>query len=223
MMEAVVRPQKLRRLLEKRFDYLALAPAAAAICYPFLLNAFHAIVGTQAVSSPPLAIASAAFIMVLAFPGFHLRTHDVYCVCAVSFSARDHHPIAQVSERDIYGITLFHGRQPIRRIDERAGQCDTVKLDVVDPHVFDFGIIVVARAVRERKFDHGHVEGGDDSPAFPGKFPPEIFEGGSRGCVGLLHFRGIAFEKEYLLAHGVDFEEVVFWVVFCAGCAGVFM
>src|SRR5215472_13908707 len=67
MMEAFVRPQNRRRLLEKRFDYLALVPAAAAICYPFLLNAFHAIVGTQAVSPPPLAIASATFILVVAF------------------------------------------------------------------------------------------------------------------------------------------------------------
>src|SRR5215467_12922487 len=58
MMEAFVRQQNRRRLLEKRFDYLALVPAAAAICYPFLLNAFHAIGGTQAVSPPPLAIAS---------------------------------------------------------------------------------------------------------------------------------------------------------------------
>ena len=67
MMEALVRPQNRRSLLEKRFDYLALVPAAAAICYPFLLNAFHAIVGTQAVSPPPLAIASATFILVIAF------------------------------------------------------------------------------------------------------------------------------------------------------------
>ena len=67
MMEAFVRPQNRRRLLEKRFDYLALVPAAAAICYPFLLNAFHAIVGTQAVSPPPLAIASATFILLVAF------------------------------------------------------------------------------------------------------------------------------------------------------------
>ena len=67
MMEAFVRPQNRRSFLEKRFDYLALVPAAAAICYPFLLNAFHAIVGTQAVSPPPLAIASATFILVVAF------------------------------------------------------------------------------------------------------------------------------------------------------------
>src|SRR6516225_1194620 len=67
MMEAFVRPQNRGRFLEKRFDYLDLVPAAAAICYPFLLNAFHAIVGTQAVSPPPLAIASATFILVFAF------------------------------------------------------------------------------------------------------------------------------------------------------------
>ena len=66
-MEAFVRPQNDRKLLEKRSDYLALVPAAAAICYPFLLNAFHAIVGTQAVSPPPFAIASATFILVVAF------------------------------------------------------------------------------------------------------------------------------------------------------------
>src|SRR4051794_40031460 len=67
MMEAFVRLQNRRRFLEKHFDYLALMPAAVAICYPFLLNAFHGIVGTQAVSPPPLAIASAAFILVVAF------------------------------------------------------------------------------------------------------------------------------------------------------------
>ena len=66
-MEAFARPQNRRRLLEKHFDYLALVPAAAAIGYPFLLNAFHAIVGTQAVSPSPLAIASATFILVVAF------------------------------------------------------------------------------------------------------------------------------------------------------------
>jgi hypothetical protein len=67
MMEAFIRHENRRTFLEKRFDYLALVPAAAAICYPFLLNAFHAIVGTQAVSPPPLAIASATFILVGAF------------------------------------------------------------------------------------------------------------------------------------------------------------
>jgi hypothetical protein len=67
VMEAFVRPQNRRTLLDKRLDYLALVPAAAAICYPFLLKAFHAIVSTQAVSPPPLAIASATFILLVAF------------------------------------------------------------------------------------------------------------------------------------------------------------
>jgi hypothetical protein len=67
MMEAIVRPQNHRGFLEKRFGYLALVPAAAAIGYPFLLNAFHAIVGSQPVSLPPLAIACATFIVVVAF------------------------------------------------------------------------------------------------------------------------------------------------------------
>src|SRR5690349_10561498 len=67
MMEAVVRSQTRRRFLDKRFDYSALVPAAAATCYPFLLDAFHAIVGAQAVSPPPLAIAGATFILIVAF------------------------------------------------------------------------------------------------------------------------------------------------------------
>jgi hypothetical protein len=66
-MEAFVRAQNRTKFLEQRLDYLALLPAAAAICYPFLLNAFHAIVGARAVSPPPLAIASATLILVGAF------------------------------------------------------------------------------------------------------------------------------------------------------------
>src|SRR3954468_3030677 len=67
MMEAFVRPQNRRRLLEQHFDFLALVPAAAAICYPFLLDAFHATVVTQAASPRALAIASATTILVVAF------------------------------------------------------------------------------------------------------------------------------------------------------------
>ncbi|RXH24159.1 hypothetical protein XH99_29210 [Bradyrhizobium nanningense] len=67
MMEAFVRQQCSRPFLEKRFDYLALVPAGAAICYPFLLDAFHAIVGTQAINLSPLAIAGATFILLVAF------------------------------------------------------------------------------------------------------------------------------------------------------------
>jgi hypothetical protein len=44
--------------LEKRFDYRALAPAAAALCYPFLLKGFHAVVGTPAVTPSPFAISA---------------------------------------------------------------------------------------------------------------------------------------------------------------------
>ena len=47
-MEAFVQQQNRSSSLGKRFDYVALAPAAAALCYPFLLRAFHAIVGSQA-------------------------------------------------------------------------------------------------------------------------------------------------------------------------------
>jgi hypothetical protein len=53
--------------LEKRFDYLALAPAAAALCYPFLLKAFHAVVGTPSVTPPPFAVLGATIILALAF------------------------------------------------------------------------------------------------------------------------------------------------------------
>jgi len=51
MMEAFVQQQNRSSSLGKRFDYVALAPAAAALCYPFLLRAFHAIVGSQAATS----------------------------------------------------------------------------------------------------------------------------------------------------------------------------
>jgi hypothetical protein len=66
-MEALVHSQSRSTSLEKGFDYLALVPAAAAICYPFLLNAFHAVVGTQAVTASPLAIVGATLILAVAF------------------------------------------------------------------------------------------------------------------------------------------------------------
>jgi hypothetical protein len=53
--------------LETRFDYWALAPAAAALCYPFLLKGFHAVVGTAAVTSSPLAILGAVAVLAVAF------------------------------------------------------------------------------------------------------------------------------------------------------------
>src|SRR5690349_5043745 len=66
-METFARLQNRGMFAEEPFDYLALTPAAAAICYPFLLNAFHVIVGTRAVSLPPSAVARATFILVIAF------------------------------------------------------------------------------------------------------------------------------------------------------------
>lgn len=53
--------------MKRGFDYLALVPPAAAICYPFLLNAFYAVVGTQAVTASPLAIVGAALILAVGF------------------------------------------------------------------------------------------------------------------------------------------------------------
>jgi hypothetical protein len=50
-----------------RLDYLALALTGAAICYPFLLRAFHAVVGTQAATPSHLAIVGAAVILAVAF------------------------------------------------------------------------------------------------------------------------------------------------------------
>ena len=67
VVDAFIRPQTRRTLFNRRPDYLALVPAAAAICYPLLLKAFHTIVSTQAVSPPPLAIAGATFILIVAF------------------------------------------------------------------------------------------------------------------------------------------------------------
>jgi hypothetical protein len=54
-------------LLEKRFDYRALAAAAATLCYPFLLKGFHAIVGTPAVTLSPFAILGAVVVLAVAF------------------------------------------------------------------------------------------------------------------------------------------------------------
>lgn len=66
-MEAFVHSENRSGLLERRSDHLALAPVAAAICYPFLLRAFHAVIGTQAVAPSPLAIAGASVILAAAF------------------------------------------------------------------------------------------------------------------------------------------------------------
>jgi hypothetical protein len=59
--------RKSNSLLENRFDYWALAPAAAALCYPFLLKGFHAVVGTPAVTPSPFAILGAVVFLAIAF------------------------------------------------------------------------------------------------------------------------------------------------------------
>jgi hypothetical protein len=67
MMEEFVHPQNRSSILETRLDRFALVPAASALCYPFLLKAFHALVGTQAVTPSPVVIASATLILAVAF------------------------------------------------------------------------------------------------------------------------------------------------------------
>ena len=54
-------------MIGPRFDFLALAPAASAICYPFLLRAFHAVVGTKPAAPSARTIAGAALILAAAF------------------------------------------------------------------------------------------------------------------------------------------------------------
>src|SRR5262245_47344332 len=66
-MDAFAQPQDRSATIGPRFGYLALAPAAVAICYPVLLRAFHAFVGTQAATHSPLAIVGATFILAAAF------------------------------------------------------------------------------------------------------------------------------------------------------------
>lgn len=66
-MEALVEQQYRGPLLEKHFDYWALPPVAAALCYPFLLNAFHIVVGTPAVTPSSFAILGAVAILAVAF------------------------------------------------------------------------------------------------------------------------------------------------------------
>jgi hypothetical protein len=66
-MDAFVQPQDRNAAFGPRFDYLALAPAAAAVCYPFLLWTFHVVVGTQAATPSRLAIVGATLILAMAF------------------------------------------------------------------------------------------------------------------------------------------------------------
>ncbi|WFT93382.1 hypothetical protein QA633_34530 [Bradyrhizobium barranii] len=66
-MNAFAQPRDRGAVVGSGFDYSALAPAAAAICYPFLLRAFHVVVGTQAAMPSPLAIVAATLILAVAF------------------------------------------------------------------------------------------------------------------------------------------------------------
>jgi len=66
-MEAPTKPQHRSPLHGKRFDPWALAPAAAALCYPFLVKAFHTVVGTAPATPSPCAILAAAVILAVAF------------------------------------------------------------------------------------------------------------------------------------------------------------
>jgi hypothetical protein len=65
-MEALVKEQN-RSSPQTRFDPWGLAPAAAALCYPFLLRAFHAVVGPQGATPSLLAILGAALALAVAF------------------------------------------------------------------------------------------------------------------------------------------------------------
>src|SRR3954468_18887066 len=67
MMERSAMAQRDLSGMEWRLDYLALAPAAASLCYPFLLRAFQALVGPPGATPAPSAIASAALILAIAF------------------------------------------------------------------------------------------------------------------------------------------------------------
>jgi len=66
-MDAFAQPQDRSVTIGPRFDYLALAPAAAAICYALLLWAFHADVGAPAATPSPSAMVGATLIPAVAF------------------------------------------------------------------------------------------------------------------------------------------------------------
>jgi hypothetical protein len=61
------RQQDRRLVLGKGVDHAGLAPAAAAILYPFLLGAFHVLVGPKAATPSPFAIVGAAVVLAIAF------------------------------------------------------------------------------------------------------------------------------------------------------------
>jgi hypothetical protein len=66
-MEALIRQQSRRTLAAPHFDYLAAAPAVGVICYPFLLEAFHVVVGPPGSRPSSLAVVGAIMILGAAF------------------------------------------------------------------------------------------------------------------------------------------------------------
>jgi hypothetical protein len=62
-----VRMERRNPPLEKSWDYIALAPAAAALSYPFFLKGFHAIVGPEALTLTPFAMLGAILVLSAAF------------------------------------------------------------------------------------------------------------------------------------------------------------
>jgi hypothetical protein len=67
MMEAVAKPEEEVVRTKGRLEYRALAPAAACLCYPFLLKAFHAFIGPPGAMPSTFAILGATLILTLAF------------------------------------------------------------------------------------------------------------------------------------------------------------
>jgi hypothetical protein len=67
MMEPFVQQQNRSSSLGSRLDYVALVPAAAALCYPFLLNTFHTVISSQHATPAPSAIVSAILVLAFAF------------------------------------------------------------------------------------------------------------------------------------------------------------
>src|SRR3546814_18287760 len=113
MMEELVHPQKRSSVLEKRLDRFTLVPAASALFYPFLLKAFHALVGTRAVTPSPLTIANATLILAVAF-GVPFLGLALACRPTANLGAR-RQPYASVASPTPYEI----GRASCR---ERVGQ-----------------------------------------------------------------------------------------------------
>src|SRR3546814_13728519 len=100
MMEELVHPQKRSSVLEKRLDRFTLVPAASALFYPFLLKAFHALVGTRAVTPSPLTIANATLILAVAF-GVPFLGLALACRPTANLGAR-RQPYASVASPTLY-------------------------------------------------------------------------------------------------------------------------